>query len=213
MLEGKPYIRIYFMLTYNNLVLNTGIVIGRYIMSWPLRATLYPGVLCNMGYMSETHLKLTFCEISFVPNICLNCPVVLNFCTMILPCPVHNCKTIGLFTRMLWTNEISRDLSLGWVTDGYPIFLHSTPVLVCILISLGNGTIFSNCLHDALNVRIHYQVAHIYDATHDDVIEWKHFLCYWPFVRGIHRSLVNSPHKGQWRRALMFSLICAWING
>ena len=31
---------------------------------------------------------------------------------------------------------------------------------------------------------------------------------------GIHRSPVNSPHKGQWRRALMFSLICAWmING
>ena len=23
----------------------------------------------------------------------------------------------------------------------------------------------------------------------------------------------NSPHKGQWRRALMFSLICVWING
>ena len=27
---------------------------------------------------------------------------------------------------------------------------------------------------------------------------------YWPFVRGIHRSPVNSPHKGQWRGALMF---------
>ena len=27
------------------------------------------------------------------------------------------------------------------------------------------------------------------------------------------RSLVNSPHKGQWRAALMFSLICASING
>ena len=48
---------------------------------------------------------------------------------------------------------------------------------------------------------------------HDDVIKWKHFPCYWPFVRGIHRSPVNSPQKGQWRRALMFSLICAWING
>ena len=23
---------------------------------------------------------------------------------------------------------------------------------------------------------------------------------------------VNSPHKGQWRGALMFPLICAWIN-
>ena len=33
------------------------------------------------------------------------------------------------------------------------------------------------------------------------------------FVRGIHRSPVNSQHKGQWRGALMFSLICAWING
>ena len=59
-------------------------------------------------------------------------------------------------------------------------------------------------------------------ATHDDVIKWKHFLRFWPFVRGIHLSSVNSPrdinipdslHKGQWHRALMFSLICAWING
>ena len=47
---------------------------------------------------------------------------------------------------------------------------------------------------------------------HDDVIKWKQFPRYWPFVRGIHRSPVNSPHKGQWRGALMFSLICAWIN-
>ena len=47
---------------------------------------------------------------------------------------------------------------------------------------------------------------------HDDVIKWKHFPRYWPFVRGIHRSPVNSQHKGQWRGALMFSLICAWIN-
>ena len=49
--------------------------------------------------------------------------------------------------------------------------------------------------------------------THDDVIKWKHFPCYWQFVRWIHRSPMNSPHKGQWREALMFSLICAWING
>ena len=50
-------------------------------------------------------------------------------------------------------------------------------------------------------------------SWHDDVIKWKHFPRYWLFVRGIHRSPVNSPHKGQWRGALMFSLICAWING
>ena len=32
---------------------------------------------------------------------------------------------------------------------------------------------------------------------------------YCPFVR----SPVNSPHRGQWRRASMFSLICAWTKG
>ena len=48
---------------------------------------------------------------------------------------------------------------------------------------------------------------------HDDVIKWKHFPRYWPFVRGIHRWPVNSPHKGQWRGALVFSLIYAWTYG
>ena len=48
---------------------------------------------------------------------------------------------------------------------------------------------------------------------HDDVIKWKHFPRYWPFVRGFHRSPVNFPHWDQWRGALMFSLMCAWTNG
>ena len=52
----------------------------------------------------------------------------------------------------------------------------------------------------------------VLNSAHHDVIKWKHFSRYWPFVRGIHRSPVNSPHKGQWRGALMFSLICDWIN-
>ena len=43
--------------------------------------------------------------------------------------------------------------------------------------------------------------------------KWKHFPRYWPFVRGIHRSQVNSPHQGQWRGPLLFSVVCPWING
>ena len=38
-------------------------------------------------------------------------------------------------------------------------------------------------------------------TSHDDVMEWKHFPRYWPFLWGIYRP------------ALMFSLISAWING
>ena len=53
----------------------------------------------------------------------------------------------------------------------------------------------------------------LYYSNHDDVIKWKLCPRYWSFLRGNHRSLVNSPHKGQWRGALVFSLICAWTNG
>ena len=45
-------------------------------------------------------------------------------------------------------------------------------------------------------------------VIHDDVIKCKHFPRYWPFVREM-----NFSHKGQWRGALMFSLICTRING
>ena len=48
---------------------------------------------------------------------------------------------------------------------------------------------------------------------HYDVIKWKHFPHCWPFVRGIHRPQVDSNNKGQWRGALMCSLICTWTNG
>ena len=43
----------------------------------------------------------------------------------------------------------------------------------------------------------------------------EHFPCYLAFatVPGIHRSPVNSHHKGQRRGALILSLICAWTNG
>ena len=47
----------------------------------------------------------------------------------------------------------------------------------------------------------------------DDVSKWNHFPRYLSFVRGIHRSLVDSPHKGQWSGSLVYFFICAWING
>ena len=34
--------------------------------------------------------------------------------------------------------------------------------------------------------------------THGNVIKWKYFPHYWPLVRGIHRSPVDSPREGQW---------------
>ena len=53
-------------------------------------------------------------------------------------------------------------------------------------------------------------------ARKADSLWWRHqmvtFSASWRFVRGIHRSPVNILHKGQWRGALQFSLICTWTN-
>ena len=91
----------------------------------------------------------------------------------------------ALYARQRLTGFVSLDCT--WM-----YFYHVSNAYVCVL--------HASC-----------SVVSVY--THDDVIKWKHFPRYWPFVRGIHRSPVNSPHKGQWRGALMFTLICARING
>ena len=53
------------------------------------------------------------------------------------------------------------------------------------------------------------EVLVLYHRFHDDVIKWKHFSRYWPFVR----EFTGDLHIGQSRGALVFSLICACING
>ena len=42
---------------------------------------------------------------------------------------------------------------------------------------------------------------------HDDVIKWKHFPRYWPFVWGIHPSPVHLPDKGHWRGYFLWSVL------
>ena len=86
--------------------------------------------------------------------------------------------------------------------------------------SAEGSVLTSKCLKITyFQIMLHSQIHSCQMATtgtdsQDDVIKWKLFPRYWPFVRGIHRSPVNSPHKGQWRRALMFdALICARMNG
>ena len=49
------------------------------------------------------------------------------------------------------------------------------------------------------------------------ITRWRHqmetFSALLAIYTGIHRSPVNSLHKGQWRGSLMLSLVCARING
>ena len=86
-----------------------------------------------------------------------------------------------------------------------------------------NISFFVCTMYIPINKKRSTQTSHILDTSKveillltyslDDVIKWKNFPCYWPFVRGFHRSPLNSPPEGQWREALMFTLIRAWTNG
>ena len=67
------------------------------------------------------------------------------------------------------------------------------------------------CMRPATERR-RYLIGWVHIQNHNDVIKWKHFPCYWPFVRGVHWSSMDSSHKSQWRGALKFPLICAWTN-
>ena len=63
----------------------------------------------------------------------------------------------------------------------------------CELKKKGHSNLHSDIKwHQQVPMRSLVQADHLY---HDDVIKWKHFPRYWPFVRGIHRWPVNSPHK------------------
>ena len=58
---------------------------------------------------------------------------------------------------------------------------------------------FLRCMHNFLPL-----ISVIVKTAHDDIIKWKLFPCYQPFVWGIHQSPVNSPHKGPVTQTLMF---------
>ena len=100
----------------------------------------------------------------------------------------------------LWRSTISlpSDFSSGLQSKFlfFPNLTYSGTTLFSLL--LYTFSHFLNCYYESF--------------LHDDVIKWKHFPRHWPFVRGIHRSSVNSTHKGQRRGTFVVSLSCAWTN-
>ena len=106
-------------------------------------------------------------------------------------------KFLGVFIddRLTWKDHISNvknDIEIDRLL--YECQRHSNNESLISLYHTLVHPYFSYCLH------------------HDDVIKWKHFSRYWPFVRG-DRWPVNSPHECHRRGAVMLSLICAWTNG
>ena len=82
----------------------------------------------------------------------------------------------------------------------------------CVILIVSNVVFLHGSTNSTLNTLRPRQISQT-TFLHDDIIKWRHFPRYWPFVRRIHRGPVDSPHKGQWRGALMMYLICVSTNG
>ena len=172
-----------------------------FILARSLHRYMY-SLASMLTYWGRGIFKCTFLN----ENVCISIEIKLKF---IPECPVNDIPalvqimawrrpmTISLLThlyvtRLQWVKGFFKGLSL--------ILLHRTFHIISHLVKI---------LSREMGIlRVFFII-----LKHDDVIKWKYFPRYWPFVRGIHRSPVNSPHKCQWRGALMFPLICVWING
>ena len=114
-----------------------------------------------------------------------------------LSCDVQNFKITGQLRNTLWANETSRDLSLRYVSDGYTI-LHKGWRAVNMHQYIGSGL-----LQDGRSSLPELIVM----TTNGNIFRVTGPLC-GEFTG--HRWIPRT--KGQWRGALMFSLICAWTN-
>ena len=122
-------------------------------------------------------------------------------------------------TQRLWRNELGQIGFTRWVFSCWPLPENITLTNADLLQIWPQGPIFNQSayifkqkwfLERSENVGHTFQPSTSLRLFYDDVIKWKHFPFFWPFVWEVYRSPVNSPNKDQWRGTLVFCLICAW---
>ena len=160
---------------------------------------LYAWSLTNIGIIWDCGDNTILPLIPFLPHADWLCERLMRFWVdnRISP-PVW----LHLSMQLNWWCEFVYIYIYIWVNMYFYIFLATT---------------FRAKMVDIMAISSHWCSPHspsgnsLLLRSHGDVIKWKHFPRDWPFVRGSHRSPVNSPHKGQWRGAFKGAFnLCIW---
>ena len=126
-----------------------------------------------------------------------------DFCCVLFCCGyIINSKITHIFQNCFHCDYGNRVSNIRICRMQVKLFLY-------VLVHCQCQSTYTYSLQNQRNQRKRKPWADILKKVHVVVIKWKHFSRYLPFVRGIHRSPVNSPHKGQYLGPLMLSLICA----
>ena len=103
-------------------ILNFGIEVSRYfsvILDHFTNYFTWPHCWDSGACLSITYFAVAQSFWNFTQGIAL-----------ILPCSLQNFAMIGPLKQMLWTNAISRDLSLRWVSDEHLIYCTASLIFV-----------------------------------------------------------------------------------
>ena len=124
----------------------------------------------------------------------------------LMHCGIYEMVLLRRYTAYVHTDSplSSRWLQMSWH------HISTWPSAVTMLNRLRLYFCMNSLVHPRYTHTFHFSTATI--VVHGDVIKWKHFTRYWSFVRGTIGHWWTPPRKGQWRGALVFSLICARTN-
>ena len=123
----------------------------------------------------------------------------------------RNCRTIYLVTH-------ARNNCMAAWSHINTLFQQKEKISTTV-ITIQCGAVITRWLFTKLVTidtrRASYGVSFV--SASPDISWWRHqmeiFSALLAICAGNSPVPVNSPHKGQWRGALMFSLICVWTNG
>ena len=101
-----------------------------------VRNSSYTPVSRNLVCPKLIYLLSDCCEILHIARQYQSFWNFVQNTAVILPCSGQHFKTIGQLKRKIWTNEISRDFSLRYLSERYPI-LHNSQKINDKLCQLG----------------------------------------------------------------------------
>ena len=120
-------------------------------------------------------------------------------------------QLVGVRCDMYPACILSNHLRCRWNGE-WRILLRSCSVLILLLYCFDVLQLMAKCKRDVTPLLTHWSYVSFALTPW-----WRHqmetFSASLAVVWGIHGPPVNSPHKGLWRGSLMFSLVCAWMNG
>ena len=138
-----------------------------------------------ISFHPDTKLSITYT----ISDICLIWHTCIMGLKSLLP------GRCGSDFKIIFFQLITQNSSLGTRCEIDFMWMPKKPCSKLMLMLSPSGVTRPQCVSICSNMMTsrNENNSHI----HDDVIKWKHFPRYWPFVGAFHRSAVNSPHKGQ----------------